>query len=412
MAAVLVALVAATAGDDFVTSSAAYFDPASGARYALEPGRWRSDTGGPLLLDAAGGLTRSDIDPASPGLWRYRAAFAIDIVDPIVLGEGRTPLVPGVWGAGRPLWKLEWCSPTGSFKDRGASVMLSALRQQGATSVIEDSSGNGGAAIAAYGAAGGLDVTVFAPASTSPGKLVQSRAYGARIELVEGPRVASQEAAIAAAERGNGWYASHNWQPFFLEGTKTLAYEIWEDLGFRAPDAVVMPVGAGSSLLGCAFGFRELLRAGAIDRLPRLYAAQPRNCSPIDAAFHVKLGEGCQGEGGAGADVGVDAGAGARERAARRAVLPTIAEGTAIAHPLRIDVILEALRESGGGTVAISEDGIRAAHADLAASGLFVEPTSATAAAAYGDLVDRGVIGTTETTVVLLTGSGLKSPLA
>ena len=396
MVAVLVALVAATAGDDFVTSSVAYFDPASGARYALEPGRWRSDTGGPLLLESARGLSRSDIDPASPGLWRYRAAFAIDIVDPIVLGEGRTPLVPGVWGAGRPLWKLEWCSPTGSFKDRGASVMLSALRQQGATSVIEDSSGNGGAAIAAYGAAGGLDVTVFAPASTSPGKLVQSRAYGARIELVEGPRVASQEAAIAAAERGDGWYASHNWQPFFLEGTKTLAYEIWEDLGFRAPDAVVMPVGAGSSLLGCAFGFRELLRTGAIDRLPRLYAAQPRNCSPIDAAFHVKPGEGCQGEGGAG----------------ERAVLPTIAEGTAIAHPLRLDVIVEALRESGGGTVAISEEGIRAAHADLAARGLFAEPTSATAAAAYGDLVDRGVIGTTETTVVLLTGSGLKASLA
>lgn len=367
---------------------AAYLDPATGARYALEPGRWRSDTGGPLLLAPGRGITRRDIDVNAPGLWRYRAAFAVDIAEPIMLGEGRTPLVRGEWDGAQPLWKLEWCSPTGSFKDRGASVMLSVLRQQGAKSVIEDSSGNGGASIAAYGAAGGLGVSVFAPATTSPGKLVQARAYGARIELVEGPRVASQEAAIAASERDGGWYASHNWQAFFLEGTKTLAYEIWEDLGFRAPDAIVMPVGAGSSLLGCAFGFRELLRVGAIDRLPRLYAAQPLNCSPVDAAFHVKPGAQPLG----------------------RTVRPTVAEGAAIAHPLRLGVMIDALHENGGGTVAIPEEGIRVAHAELAARGLFAEPTSATAAAGLSELIARRAILPSETTVVLLTGSGLKAP--
>ncbi|MEJ6488729.1 threonine synthase [Leucobacter sp. USCH14] len=364
-----------------------YLDPASGARYALEPGRWRSDAGGPLLLEPGRGITSADIEVGAPGLWRYRAAFAIEVDAPIMLGEGRTPLVQGTWGSARPHWKLEWCSPTGSFKDRGASVMLSVLRQQGARAVIEDSSGNGGASIAAYGAAGGLDVSVFAPASTSPGKLVQSRAYGARIEPVAGPRVASQNAAIAAAERGEGWYASHNWQPFFLEGTKTLAYEIWEDLGFRAPDAVVMPVGAGSSLLGCAFGFRELLRSGQIERLPRLYAAQPLNCSPVDAAFHVKPGD----------------------PAPAREARPTIAEGTAIPRPIRLDVMLHVLRESGGGTVAVPEEEISAAHAVLASRGLYVEPTSATAAAGFGLLVERGAILPSETTVVLLTGSGLKA---
>ena len=373
-------------------------DPVSGAHVALAPGRWRSAAGTPLLIPPGRGIGRDDIDPAAPGLWRYRAAFALDVTDPITLGEGRTPLVRGSWAGARPLWKLEWCSPTGSFKDRGASVMLSVLRQQGARAVIEDSSGNGGAAIAAYGAAGGLGVTVFAPASTSPGKLVQARAYGARIELVDGPREASQDAAIAAAERGEAWYASHNWQPFFLEGTKTLAYEIWEDLGFRAPDAIVMPVGAGSSLLGCATGFRELLSAGAIDRLPRLYATQPLHCSPVDAAFHVKPAPGATA-----------ARAAARQAAAGRAVLPTIAEGTAIARPLRLMEMLGALRESGGGPVAIPEQDIRVAHAELAAHGLFAEPTSATAAAGLGELLARGAIRPEETTVVLLTGSGLKA---
>ncbi|WP_449282010.1 pyridoxal-phosphate dependent enzyme [Leucobacter sp.] len=360
----------------------AYLDPATGDHHPLHEPRWRSATGGPLLITPSEGMGPADIDTAERSLWRYRAALALEIERPISLGEGCTPLVEREWTHGRPLFKLEWFSPSGSFKDRGASVMLSALRQQGVRAVIEDSSGNGGAAIAAYGAAGGLDVTVFAPASTSPAKLVQARAYGARIEPVEGPREAAQAAAIAAAERGEGFYASHNWQAFFLEGTKTLAYEIWEDLGFRAPDAVVMPVGAGSSLLGCFFGFSELQRAGAIERLPRLYAAQPLHCSPLDAAL--------RGE-------------------TARPVLPTIAEGTAIRNPLRLRGLVAAVHHSGGSSVAVPEEGIVEAHAALARQGLYVEPTSATAAAAYGRLIATSEIRATETAVVILTGSGLKA---
>lgn len=364
------------------TGAPAYLDPATGDRYPLGEPRWRSDAGGPLLVIPGSGIGPADIETAERSLWRYRAALPLEIERPITLGEGCTPLVEREWAGARPLFKLEWFSPSGSFKDRGASVMLSALRQQGVRAVIEDSSGNGGAAIAAYSAAGGIDATVFAPASTSPAKLVQSRAYGARIELVEGPREASQAAAIAAAERGDGFYASHNWQAFFLEGTKTLAYEIWEDLGFRAPDAVVMPVGAGSSLLGCFFGFSELLRAGSIERLPRLYAAQPLHCSPVDAAL--------RGE-------------------AERPVLPTVAEGTAIREPLRLAGLVAAVRRSRGSSVAVPEDGIAEAHAALARRGLYAEPTSATAAAAYSRLVSEGEIRPHETAVVILTGSGLKA---
>ena len=172
--------------------------------------------------------------------------------------------------------------PTGSFKDRGATVMLSLLRAQGVRAVLEDSSGNGGAAIAAYAAAGGLAATILAPASTSPAKTVQMRAHGATVELIPGTRQDTAEAAIRRAEQI--FYASHNWHPFFLHGTKTLAYELWEDLGFRAPDNVIVPCGAGSNVLGCAIGFDELLRAGQIDRPPRLFAAQPAACAPIAAA--------------------------------------------------------------------------------------------------------------------------------
>lgn len=369
--------------------NAEYLDPATGERAPLDTPQWRGSGGAPLLLTEQAGLTPDDIDTSARGLWRYRAAFALPVDDPITLGEGRTPLIRRGWGAtpsapGRheALFKLEWLSPTGSFKDRGAAVMLSMLRAQGVKRVLEDSSGNGGAAIAAYGAAGGIDVDVFAPSSTSPAKLVQARAYGAAIHLIDGPREASQEAAIAASETSAGLYASHAWQPFFLEGTKTLAYEIWEDLGFTAPDAVIVPVGAGTSLLGLSIGFAELKRAGSIENLPRLYAAQPLHCSPIDAALR---------------------GDTARE------VLPTIAEGTAIRTPMRLTQILDALAASGGDSIAVSEHEIEWALRELAAGGLFVEPTSAVAAAALTKLRASGAIHPDECTVVLLTGSGLKA---
>ena len=242
----------------------------------------------------------------------------MEIKDPISLGAGCTPLVQQGWGDLRPFFKLEWFNPTGSFKDRGSAVMLSFLRQIGVDAILEDSSGNGGSSMAGLGAAGGMRVKILAPASTSPAKIAQVRAYGAEVQLVEGPREESEAEAIRQSSQT--FYASHNWQPFFLEGTKSLAYEIWEDLGFRAPDNVIVPVGAGSSLLGCAFGFRELLKAGQIAKLPRLFAAQPLNCSPIDASFK------------AGVDTPV-----ARE------VNKTIAEGTAIKNPLRLREIIGAL---------------------------------------------------------------------
>ena len=365
-------------------SNASYIDPRTNKLYPLDLPRWCSDERAPLLVTPGRGLSREEIDSRTRSLWRYRAALPVAIADPITLGEGCTPLVQQSWGDLRPFFKLEWFNPTGSFKDRGSSVMLSFLRQIGVTSVLEDSSGNGGSSMAGLGAAGGMRVKILAPASTSPAKIAQVRAYGAEVQLVDGPREESEAEAIRQSD--TTFYASHNWQPLFLEGTKSLAYELWEDLGFRAPDNVIVPVGAGSSLLGCAFGFRELLKAGQIASLPRLFASQPLNCSPIDASFQ------------AGVDTPV-----ARE------VRKTIAEGTAIKHPMRLREIIGALRESGGGTIALTEDEIVAALRRLARVGLFVEPTSASAAAALDRLASAGVIKVGETTAVVLTGSGLKA---
>lgn len=363
----------------------AYLDPRTGRTFPLATPRWRSDEGNPLLLTPLPGITRDAIDRNTRSLWRYRRAFPFGVeVAPITLGEGCTPLIERRLDGVRTLLKLEWFAPTGSFKDRGASVMLSGLRAQGVTAVLEDSSGNGGAAIAAYAAAGGMRAKILVPASTSPAKTVQMKAHGAEIELVPGSRQDCAEAALRQAERI--FYASHNWHPFFLHGTKTLAYELWEDLGFQIPDNIVIPCGAGSNVLGCAIGFGELLRAGAIERMPRLFAVQPANVAPIATAFL------------AGSDEPVDC-----------EIKPTIAEGTAIAKPIRLREVLGALRESEGGAVTVTETEIEAALFALARIGIYVEPTCASAAAALAKLRAAGSIGAEQTTVLVLTGTGLKA---
>lgn len=362
----------------------AYLDPRSGAQFPLAAPLWRAPSGAPLLLTPMPGIGRADIDRGARGPWRYAAALPFRPHDPISLGEGSTPLLARRFFGAKAFVKCEWMMPTGSFKDRGAAVMLSLLRQQGIEAVLEDSSGNGGAAIAAYAAAGGMAATIMAPASTSPAKTVAMRAAGATVELVPGSRQDTADAAVARAE--TIFYASHNWHPFFLHGTKTLAYELWEDLDYSVPDNILVPCGAGSNVLGCAIGFAELMRAGMISRLPRIFAVQPQNCGPIAAAF------------AAGAQDAVPV-----------AIAPTIAEGTAIAQPVRMKEVLAALRGSGGGAVTISEDRIAAAALALAGAGLYVEPTCAQVLAGFEDLLQAGTIAPEQTSVLVLTGAGAKA---
>lgn len=354
----------------------------AGRTYDATTPRWRAADGTPLMTSAVPGLTADRVDATQRSIWRYGAAIPVPDASRITLGEGCTPQLPVQWRGSTVHFKLEWFNPTCSFKDRGSSVMLSHLRSLGVDAVLEDSSGNGGSSVAAYSAAGGLRAKIIAPAATSAAKLLQSRAFGADVELVAGTR--DEVAAEAVRQSADIFYAGHNWQPFFLQGTKTLGYEIWETLGFCAPDNVVTVAGAGSIVLGCDIAFTELLAAGAVAHRPRLLVGQPRDWSPIAAKVN--------------GDSSIPA--------TRR---PTIAEGASIAAPPRLPEVADAIVRSNGAAVAVSEAKIHVALRDIAARGLYAEPTSAVAVAALDHFLDNGTISPDETTVVILTGSSVKS---
>jgi threonine synthase len=361
-----------------------YVDPSTGATYPLAIARWRADSGHYLNLGPTPGLKRPDIDRACYSVWRYRRALLVSQENVVTLGEGWTPLIDGVWDRAAVKFKLEFLMPTGSFKDRGMTALVTYLKGCGIGYVLEDSSGNAGASLAAYAAAAGMRCRILVPETASYPKIAQIAACGADVVTIRGSR---QDVADAAMNMSREiFYASHNWQPFFVEGTKTLAYELWEQLGFRAPDNVIVPLGYGSNVLGCERGFAELLRNGEIERLPRIFGVQAANCAPYHAAYQ------------AGGDTLVPT-----------TITPTIAEGIASSKPTRVAEVLRAVRSTGGGVVAVSEEEIVAALATLARQGFYVEPTSAAAAAGLGQLIAAEAVDAGDTTVLVLTGSGLKA---
>lgn len=361
-----------------------YIQPDSGATYSIDQPRWCADDGGYLNLTAGPGLTRDQIKPERHSVWRYASAIGVYAAHAITLGEGWTPLIRGEWRGASTHFKLEFMMPTGSFKDRGMTVLVSYLKSHGIDYVLEDSSGNAGASLSAYAAAAGMRCRILVPESASYPKIAQIAACGADVVTIRGSRQDVADAAVRMSSEV--FYASHNWVPFFVEGTKTLAYELWEQLGFRAPDNVVTPLGYGSNVLGCLRGFDELARNGEIDRMPRIFGVQAENCAPYYAAY--KAG----GESLVATDI-----------------KPTIAEGIASSKPTRVKEVLRGVRESGGAIVAVSEDEIVAALRDLARKGLYVEPTSAAGAAGLTQLIASGLVKPDETTVLVLTGSGLKA---
>jgi threonine synthase len=340
--------------------------------------------GSPLSVEGTKPLRRDDIDTNLASLWRYQTALVHTGPVLLSLGEGWTPLVRGGWGAREILWKCEFISISGSFKDRGVSVMFNYLLSNKVQKVAEDSSGNGGAAVATYAAAAGTPCRIYVPANTSPGKISQIAATGAEVIRISGSR---QDVAEAAMADNSGYtYASHNWDPAFLDGIKTVGYEIWEQLGFQAPDAIIAPTGGGSNLLGCFHAFSDLRTTGEINRLPRLYGAQSESCAPLAQAFAIN----------APRYVEIDS-------------RPTIAEGIAVSRPVRSEALLHAVRQTGGGLYAVSEEEIASAHDKVARRGFYVEPTTASAVALLDKLLMKGEFGANERVVVLLTGSGLKA---
>jgi len=338
--------------------------------------------------DVPSGLTASDL--RGQGIWRY-APFLPDVA-PLTLGEGGTPLVPslrmGPRLGVRLAFKVEGANPTGSFKDRGAAVLVAVLRAFGARVLADDSSGNAGAALAAYASRAGLRARLYVPAHASGPKLAQIAAYGGELVRVPGPREQAADEVQAACGRDPGLaYASHNASPYFLVGMTTLACELFEDLGERVPDHVVVPAGGGGIYLGLAHGFSRLRDLGWIPRVPGVHAAQAAACAPLVRA----LAEG-------------------REQPIEQEPRHTVAEGARIPRPERGREVLAALHAVHGNAVAVEEDEILASQAALAREeGLYVEPTSALAVAALPALIARGTIRPGDEVVVPLTGSGLKA---
>jgi len=361
--------------------------------YPLDTFAWRCACGGLFELEKERPFSKDKIKTNEPTLWRYRAMLPICNDENIVsLGEGFTPLVKiKIYGL-EILCKLEFLAPTGSFKDRGTTVLVSMLKEGGIKSVAEDSSGNAAASLAAYCACAGIRCRLFVPARASPAKLAQISIYGAKLKKIKGPREDAARAAQLAVKKATGsiYYASHYYNPFSLEGLKTFAYEVCEQLGWQAPHNLIFPTGHGTFLLGAYRGFRELVNAGIIKKLPRLFAVQAQACSPLYEAWQH----------------------GTEDTLPKAKWGETIAEGINIVKPPRFRQVLQAIKAAGGTVEFVSEEGIIEAQGDLAKCGLYVEPTAAVAIAGLRKLTRKRkrIIAPDEITVIPLTGSGLKSP--
>ena len=353
------------------------------ASYPLEEPRWRCDCGSALDIDFQPAFDPARIKQRKPNLWRYREAIPLGDNSVITsFDEGFTPLIEVMIDGKAVFIKQDQLFPTGSYKDRGASVLISKVKELGIEEVVEDSSGNAGAAIAAYCARAMISCHIYVPDNTSPGKLAQIQLYGAELHKIPGTREHTAQAAVLAAEKV--YYASHAWNPFFFHGTKTFAYEVSEQLGWRSPDTVILPVGNGTLLLGACIGFKEMLQARIIDRMPRVIGVQAENCAPLYRAYRQNLAEVPPAE-----------------------TKETLAEGIAIARPIRGHQIIDAVRQTGGEFIAISEDEIRKALVEICGQGYYIEPTSAATIAGIKKYLPLSVHN--EVIVSAFTGHGLKA---
>lgn len=347
--------------------------------------------------DLAGMKRRVDRDAVAArphGVWRWHELMPIlDQAAIVTLGEGDTPMLRcdrlakavGV----RELWvKVDAANPTGSLKDRSVTVAATKAVEFGYRILSCDSTGNKASSVAAYAARAGLDSVVFCPEHTPLPKTTQAVFFGARLMRVKGHYAdvnAMYRKLIASGQVK--WYDCGTDNPFRYEGKKTYAYEIAQDLGWQPPDRVLFPAAGGMALAKTWKGFVELRQLGWLEgRLPKLTAVQAAACAPIVRAF--------------------DAG---EKKVAPVEKGPTIASAIAGANPgLLGDRTLDALYESGGDSVGVTEEEIFEATELLGREGLFIEPSGAVTLAGLRRQVARGVIQPHERVVCVLTGSGFK----
>lgn len=298
----------------------------------------------------------------------------------ISLGEGMTPVIPFQKDL---MLKMDYYMPTLSFKDRGAAVLMALCASIGVTSVVQDSSGNAGNSVAAYAARAGIACEIFVPEGTSAKKIDMIRSHGAKVNIVPGSRDHCADVCREKAESEGVYYASHVYNPFFYEGTKTYVYEIYEQLR-RIPRNIFVPLGNGTLFLGIVKALEEFISGGVISEMPNVVAIQSEYCKPFVNAVKEHS-----------------------ERPHAGEIGPTAAEGIAIGEPMRGEEILAYIYKYGFRVITAPEKGIQEAKRRLAENGIYCENTAAANYAAY--LSYCAQYGRTPDSLIPMCGAGLKS---
>lgn len=356
------------------------------------------ECGKPLLVrydlwQAARTLTRESLAGRRADLWRYREVLPVENDENIVsLGEGWTPLLRAKnlgkqIGIDQLYIKDESQNPTQSFKARGMSAAVSMAKELGATKLAVPSAGNAAGALAAYAARAGLECFIFMPDDTPRANVIECEQTGAHVTLMAG-LITDCGAEVARRKDAEGWFDfSTLKEPYRVEGKKTLGYELAEQFNWELPDVIIYPTGGGTGLIGMWKAFDEMEEMGWIDsRRPRMVTVQASGCAPIVRAFET---------GERFADEFSDA--------------TTVASGLRVPKAIGDFLILDALRESGGTAVAVTDQELIAATKEIgAAEGIFCAPEGAACLPALRKLIDAELVKPDERVVLFNTGAGVK----
>ena len=342
--------------------------------------------------EVARSVSRASIEAGPRSLWRYEALLPSRAPQDVDTGPGWTPLVSvprlaRALGVGEVLLKLDHCNPTHSFKDRVVGVASAKALEVGADTLACASTGNLGNAVAARAAAGGLRAVVLYPASVEPEKMLATAVYGADMYAVRGSYDDCSRLVVELAGEVDWAFVNVNLRAYYAEGSKTLAFEIAEQLGWELPDAVVAPIASGSLFTKLWQGFDQFRRLGLVEGdAPRLYGGQAEGCSPVAAAF-------------------------AEERPVSPVRPATVAQSLAIGAPADGDLAIATANASGGAIYAVPEDDVGPNMQLLASlTGVFGETAAGVTIGALRAAAARGEIGEGDRVVALVTGSGLKTP--
>lgn len=322
------------------------------------------------------------VDRDTWSIFRYRAFMPIESEAwrAISLGEGLTPVISLDEDV---LLKMDYAMPTLSFKDRGAALLIAHCKEIGVEAVVQDSSGNAGNSVAAYCAKAGIACEIFVPEGTSPAKIAMIESHGAAVNIIPGTRDKCANACRAQVDQEGKYYASHVYNPYFYQGTKTYLYEVYEQLG-RIPRTLFIPLGNGTLFIGVIKALEEFQESGLLAEMPAVFAVQSERCDPFARA----------------------AAAGLAQPAAVTPT-PTLAEGIAIGVPMRGEEILRSIYKHRVKVITAPENRILEARAKLAKKGIYCEHTTAATYAAY--LAYGDAHGRISDCLIPMCGAGLKS---